>query len=73
MTNGFVTPKFIVRVLRGDEVRHEGTIASLRHFENEVSLIKEAQECGVCVTDFGDFDIGDFFEFVELEALTQAL
>jgi translation initiation factor IF-2 len=73
MTSGFVTPKFIVRVLRGDEVRHEGTIASLRHFENEVSLIKEAQECGVCVTDFGDFDIGDFFEFVELEALTQAL
>ena len=51
-----------VRVLRGDQVIHEGQITSLRHEKEDVREIREGFECGVGVKGFTDFAVGDLLE-----------
>lgn len=70
---GSVTPKFKTRVKRGDEVLYEGAITSLKHFQDNVSEVKESQECGVQLDNFVDFEEGDIFEFYETEEVEQSL
>jgi translation initiation factor IF-2 len=73
MTQGHATPKSRVRVKRGNDVLYEGSIASLRHFQNDVSEIKESQECGIRLDKFMGFDAGDTFEFYVLDELERTL
>jgi translation initiation factor IF-2 len=70
---GQITPKLRVRVKRKDEVLHEGSIASLRRFQNDVSIVKETQEFGIRLEGFADFAEGDALEFYELEEIKQTL
>ena len=51
-----------VRVLRGDQVVHEGQITSLRHEKEDVREIREGFECGVGVKGFTEFAVGDLLE-----------
>ena len=73
MISGRTTPKFLVRVIRREEVLFEGRIASLKHFQSEVGEIREAQECGIRIAAFADFTDGDILEFYELEQVQQTL
>jgi translation initiation factor IF-2 len=73
VTDGVVTSRSKARVKRGQKVLHEGVIASLRHFQDEVSQVREAQECGVRLADYADFLAGDTLEFYELEQVKQTL
>ncbi len=73
VTSGLVTPRLNVRVKREDAVLYEGTINSLRHFQNEVSEVREGQECGIRLDNFADFKPGDKFEFYEVEKIAQTL
>ncbi|KAK4535287.1 hypothetical protein CDCA_CDCA04G1312 [Cyanidium caldarium] len=41
-----------VRVLRGDKVVHDGTLVSLKRFQDDADEIKKGQECGLVVDDF---------------------
>jgi translation initiation factor IF-2 len=51
-----------VRVLRDSEVIHETTIASLRHFRDEVNEMTAGTECGILLQGYNDFQQGDVLE-----------
>ena len=55
-----------VRVRRGDEVVFVGDISSLRRFKDDVREVLEGFECGVALEGFGDIQVDDVLEAVEL-------
>jgi translation initiation factor IF-2 len=73
MKTGYVTPKLRVRIKRGKEVLHEGYLASLKRFQDDVAQVKEGQECGIRLENFVGFADGDIMEFYELEQIKQTL
>lgn len=73
VTSGYITPKLIARVKRGEEILHEGRLLSLKHFKNEVAQVKEAQECGIRLDGFAEFQTDDIIEFYEVEETPQTL
>jgi translation initiation factor IF-2 len=73
MVEGRVTPKHRVRVKRGNDVLFEGSIMSLRHFQQDVAEIKEAQECGIRLDNYTAFAPGDILEFYLVEEIKQTL
>ena len=62
VTDGRLSRAGMLRVIRGREVVHEGSISSLRHFKEEVTEIAAGFECGVAVGGYGDFQEGDVLE-----------
>ena len=73
VTSGSITPKHKVRVRRGDDVLFEGSIESLKHFQDSVAEVRESQECGIRIEKFTDFDEGDILEFIQIEEVQQTL
>jgi translation initiation factor IF-2 len=59
---GRVTRGSNVRIMRGQEVVGEGTIASLRHFREEVNEMNTGTECGILVQGFNEYEQGDVIE-----------
>ncbi len=59
---GRMTRNAVVRVLREGEIINETTIASLRHFRDEVNEMTAGTECGVLLQGFNDFQEGDIVE-----------
>jgi len=55
------------RVLRGDQVLHEGDVSSLRRFTDDVREVSTGMECGVGVQGFNDFQPDDILEFFTVE------
>ena len=50
----------MARIIRQKETIFEGPIMSLRHFRDEVKEVITGQECGIALTEFGEFVEGDF-------------
>ncbi|UCH42878.1 MAG: translation initiation factor IF-2 [Dehalococcoidales bacterium] len=67
ITDGKVTRGTSVRVLRGNELVAESTVASLRRFKDDVREVTAGYECGVGIRDFNEFAVGDMFEFFRVE------
>jgi translation initiation factor IF-2 len=67
VTEGKVTRGASARVLRQKEVVAESTVNSLRRFKDDVKEVTAGYECGVGVTDFNDFQVGDTLEFSHIE------
>jgi translation initiation factor IF-2 len=67
VTEGKVTRGASVRVLRQKKVAAESTVNSLRRFKEDVREVTAGYECGVRVTDFDDFQVGDILEFFRIE------
>jgi translation initiation factor IF-2 len=59
---GRVTRGATVRVKRDGEAIHETTIASLRHFRDEVNEMTAGTECGIILQGFNDFQTNDVLE-----------
>ncbi|HET8629447.1 MAG TPA: hypothetical protein VFL91_18665, partial [Thermomicrobiales bacterium] len=55
------------RVLRSGTVIHEGGIASLKRFKDDVREVAAGYECGVSLDNFHDFQEGDQLEFYHSE------
>jgi translation initiation factor IF-2 len=63
VTDGEVTRNAMVRVLRaGDEI-FDGSLDSLRRFQEDVAEVRAGFECGIGVAGFDDFEEGDVLEF----------
>ena len=60
-----------VRVLRGGTVVHDGTVATLRRFKEDVREVAAGYECGVSLSDFHDFQEGDQLEFYHREQVAR--
>ncbi len=48
-----------IRVLREQELIHDGPVSSLRHEKDDVRQIREGFECGIGLKAFDDFEVGD--------------
>ncbi|MFO7945333.1 MAG: translation initiation factor IF-2 [Armatimonadota bacterium] len=62
VTDGHLEINADIRVLRDGEIVYEGTIDSLRRFENDVRSVDAPNECGVATNDFNNWEVGDQIE-----------
>ena len=58
-----------VRVLRDNIVIHEGELASLRRFKDDVKEVASGYECGMQIEKFNDIKIGDIIECFVMEQI----
>ena len=56
-----------IRLVRDGVVIHEGTIASLRRFKDDVKEVATNFECGIGLEKFSDIKVGDIFEVFQME------
>ncbi len=70
---GRVARDAAVRLVRDGRVIHEGRVASLRRFKDDVREVTTDYECGVGLLNFGDIKVGDIIEVYELEAVAPKL
>jgi translation initiation factor IF-2 len=61
-----------VRVLRSGTVVHDGTVASLKRFKDDVREVAAGYECGLSLDGFNDFKEGDQLEFYHVEKVAAA-
>ena len=73
VTDGRVTARGRARVKRRGDVLYEGSVSTLRRFQNEASEVREGQECGLRLDNFGNFEPGDIIEIYEVEKIAQQL
>jgi translation initiation factor IF-2 len=71
--DGLIPRTAQVRLLRDNHVIFEGKIASLRHFKNDVSEVRQGFECGIGIERFQDIKKGDVIEAFKVEKLEPAL
>jgi translation initiation factor IF-2 len=62
---GKVTRNTFVRVIREGIVVHEGEIASLKRFKDDVKEVGTGYECGMMIKNFDDIKVGDTIEGYE--------
>ena len=60
-----------VRVVRDGIVIHEGALASLRRFKDDVKEVSESYECGLSIEKFNDIKEGDQIEAFIMEEVKQ--
>ncbi|MCF0121616.1 MAG: translation initiation factor IF-2, partial [Oscillospiraceae bacterium] len=60
-----------VRVLRDNIVIHDGTLASLRRFKDDVKEVASGYECGLSVEKFNDIKEGDIIEAFIMEQIKE--
>jgi translation initiation factor IF-2 len=60
------------RLLRDNVVVHEGRIASLRRFKDDVSEVKAGLECGISFDHYNDLKVGDVIECFVMERVAAA-
>ncbi|SNB59594.1 translation initiation factor IF-2 [Thermoflexus hugenholtzii] len=60
--DGEIRRNALVRVLRGGQKIHEGRIASLKRYKDDVTEVRAGYECGVGLEGFHDFAVGDILE-----------
>ncbi len=60
--DGKITRNSKVRLIRDGIVIHEGEIASLKRFKDDVREVDSGYECGLNIANFNDLKIGDTIE-----------
>ena len=68
-TDGKIQRGCDVRVLRDNIVIHEGQLASLRRFKDDVKEVASGYECGMQVEKFNDIKVGDVIECFVMEQI----
>ncbi len=67
VSDGKISRDAKARVLRNGTQIFKGKISMLKRFKDDVKEVRNGYECGVQVTDFGDFEEGDVIECFEIE------
>jgi len=62
-----------VRVMRDDDVIHDGDLESLKRFKDDVKEVKNNFECGLSVKNFNDLVVGDKVEAYEIVEVARTL
>ncbi len=73
VVDGRVSSKSRARIKRRGDVVYVGHVSTLRRFQNEASEVREGQECGIRLDEFGDYEVGDIIELYEVEKIAQQL
>ena len=59
------------RVVRDGIVVHEGELASLKRFKDDVKEVKSGYECGMNVENFNDIKESDVIEAYEMQEVAR--
>lgn len=62
VTDGYITRKNKIRVIREGIVIHDGEIDQLKRFKDDVSEVKAGYECGISIKNFNNIQIDDTIE-----------
>ncbi len=71
VTRGLARRNAKVRVVRNDEVIHDGAVDSLKRFTEDVREVRQNFECGVKVEGFNDLQVGDRLQFYVMRRVEQ--
>lgn len=66
VVDGKLTRNASVRLLRDGVVVHNGKIASLRRFKDDIREVLKGYECGISLENFNDIKVGDVIEAFEM-------
>ncbi|GFO57367.1 translation initiation factor IF-2 [Geomonas sp. Red276] len=73
VTDGKIVRNALVRLLRDNVVIHEGKLASLRRFKDDVKEVATGYECGMSIENYNDLKVGDIIECYEMEKVATKL
>lgn len=73
MTEGTLTRKTKVRVVRDGIVMHTGDIQDLKRFKDDVSEVRQGYECGISIKGFNELIEGDNIEGFEEKEIKRTL
>ncbi len=73
VTSGKVERGAKVRLLRDKVVIHEGTLAILKRFKDDVKEVASGQECGMAFANYQDIREGDEIECFNVEIIQRKL
>ena len=73
VTDGHVTRGAKVRLIRDGAVVHDGTIGSLRRFNDDVREVQSGFECGVVLANYANVEEGDTMEVYETRQVERTL
>ena len=69
VTEGKIQRGAQLRLMRDNIVHHEGVIATLKRFKDDVKEVAQGYECGITIEKFGDVKIGDVIEAFIMEQI----
>ena len=67
VSDGRIARDASARVLRKGEELFKGKVSMLKRFKEDVNEVRTGYECGVQLSDFGDYEEGDIIECFEIE------
>ena len=67
VVDGTIERGSLVRLLRDNRVIHEGKMASLRRFKEDVKEVAAGYECGIGIDAYNDIHNGDIIEVYKME------
>jgi len=73
VTDGMVSNRSNVRVVRDGVVVHEAKIDSLKRFKDDVKEVAQGYECGIGLENYNDIKDGDIFEFFTFKEVKREL
>jgi translation initiation factor IF-2 len=69
VTDGFITRKNKIRVIRAGIVIHDGEIEQLKRFKDDVSEVKAGYECGISIKNFNNIEVDDTIEGYQMQEI----
>ncbi len=73
VTEGKVERGAKVRLIRDNVVIHEGELATLKRYKDEVKEVQAGQECGMAFANYQDIRQGDIIECFRVEEVQRTL
>jgi len=73
VTEGKITRKAQLRLVRDSVVIYTGKVGSLRRFKDDASEVAQGYECGLSIDGYGDLRQGDIIEAFEIETVAATL
>jgi translation initiation factor IF-2 len=73
VTDGRISRTAKVRLVRNGTIVHDGSIAGLRRFKDDVREVEKGFECGLSLDNYQDLKPGDRIEFYVLEKKARKL
>ncbi len=73
VTDGTVERGANVRLIRDNVVIHEGKLAQLKRFKDDVKEVVAGQECGMSFENYQDMRVGDTIECYRVETVQRSL
>ena len=70
---GVIRNEGVVRIYRNDIIIHEGKLASLKHYSEEVKELKAGTEGGIGVENYNDIKVADIIENYIVEEVERKL